>query len=451
MRDCSSSETPPPGAKEHERLRYLDGLRGWAAVSVLIFHSTWELFGHVVPGLAGGRLLLNDGPLAIYVFFVLSGFVLSTQYLSSNNLQRLRATALGRYLRLTIPIAAAALVSFILLKCGAMLNQEASAIVARPDWLGSFYAFSPSFFSYFKFSFYDVYFAYDPAKSYDVFLWTMPIELTGSFLIFAIVALFGTSLRPRLISCAVAIFLCSLIDQSYLTFLYGYLLAILHARIDDKSFTKGVVGNVIGLSLVALVWFYRSGHDDVGTGALLGAGLVLAPVFSPFLRRVLTTTLSKWLGRLSFPLYLVHSAVICSLSSLMIIKLHQLSWSPSAMAAVVVPSTVVASLLTARLFEPIERLAIRSSRRFAELILQGRRYVLRRGPHQVPTADAVFTITRQALTVTRQGLTLTLQALTQTLQAPGSRRTRAQRLRQPDQEATVSPVSPRSTVVQNVW
>ena len=244
---------------------------------------------------------MNDGRLAIYLFFVLSGFVLSTRYLSSNNLEQIRATALGRYIRLTIPIAAASLLSLVLLECGAMLNQQAGPIVARPDWLGSFYAFSPSLLSYLKFSFYDVYFMYESSKSYDVVLWTMPIELAGSFLIFAIVAVFGVSLRLRLLSCAVAILLCWQIDQPYLTFFYGYLIAILHTVIGGKDFTKGATGNVVGLSLVAFVLFYRLAHDGVATCAFLGACLVFAPVCSPFLRRILWSPLSKWLGRVSFP------------------------------------------------------------------------------------------------------------------------------------------------------
>ena len=46
--------------------------------------------------------LFNDGTLAVYRFFVLSGFVLSNPFLSSHDVQRIRSTAWGRYIRLTI-------------------------------------------------------------------------------------------------------------------------------------------------------------------------------------------------------------------------------------------------------------------------------------------------------------------------------------------------------------
>jgi peptidoglycan/LPS O-acetylase OafA/YrhL len=85
--------------------------------------------------------------------------------------------------------------------------------------------------------------------------------------------------------------------------------------------------------LVFFVVAYRFGHNGVRTNAFLGACLVLAPIFSSILRRILSTSVSRWVGRISFPLYLVHSAVICSLSALLIVWLHQLSWSLSSIAA----------------------------------------------------------------------------------------------------------------------
>jgi peptidoglycan/LPS O-acetylase OafA/YrhL len=81
------------------RLKYLDGVRGWAALSVLIFHSSWELFGRVLPRLRTISFpLLNNGPLAVYIFFVLSGFVLSVGYLRTNDLELVRKLALRRYI-----------------------------------------------------------------------------------------------------------------------------------------------------------------------------------------------------------------------------------------------------------------------------------------------------------------------------------------------------------------
>src|SRR5579883_2134196 len=385
-----ATRQPPP------RLDYLDGLRGWAAVSVLIFHSSFELFGHVVPVLGAKRFILNDGPLAVFVFFVLSGFVLSAQFFSTRSIERVRATAAGRYVRLTVPIAASCLISFALLKYGAMFNQKASEIVARPDWLGVFYRFDPSFWSYIKFSFFEVYFPNQHTESYNVFLWPMPVELKGSFLIFSLVALFGSNSPLRIMACAAAIIGYWHEDPLYLGLLYGNLLASLHVLIRDARITNGIGGNLVGLSLVVFVLLYRFDHDGQRTGAFLGACLLLAPMFSPFLRRLLSCPLSLWFGRISFPLYLVHSAVICSFSSFLIVALNDASWSAAAIAELVIPSTIVASLAVAQAFAPIERFAIRGSHQFGAVVVHGLQYLPLRRRTKMERVEAALSFASSA-------------------------------------------------------
>lgn len=44
------------------RLHYLDGLRGWAALAVVVFHATWESFKDYTPGVrTSAPGLVNDG------------------------------------------------------------------------------------------------------------------------------------------------------------------------------------------------------------------------------------------------------------------------------------------------------------------------------------------------------------------------------------------------------
>lgn len=55
-----------PRQADDGRLHYLDGLRGWAALAVVIFHSTWELFGAYTPRIRIRALsLATDGDLAV--------------------------------------------------------------------------------------------------------------------------------------------------------------------------------------------------------------------------------------------------------------------------------------------------------------------------------------------------------------------------------------------------
>ena len=369
------SNAPTSGKSDSRRLHHFDGVRGWAALAVVVFHSTTELFGGVIPFLTTGWLgLFNDGLLAVYIFFVLSGLVLSNQFFAAGNLARIRITALGRYVRLTIPIAAASFLTFILMKSGFLFNHDAAVILHREDWLGWFYQFPASLPSYLRFAFYAVYFDFDSHTAYDVVLWTMPYELIGSFLVFAMVALFGTSRRTRIASCAAAVVLFWKLNPMYLTFVYGYLIADLNTAIAGSAITKGRLGNVIGLVLIAAATAIsiqlRNEPPEVPIYAFAGACVVLAPVFSSWLRALLSCAVSRWLGCISFPLYLTHMAVICTFASSGIVMLDGRSWSPAAIAAAVVPPTVVIALVLAQAFEPVERLAILCAHRFAGLVMR---------------------------------------------------------------------------------
>jgi peptidoglycan/LPS O-acetylase OafA/YrhL len=365
----SGSGVVAPNKRSSGRLAYFDGLRGWAALAVVIFHSTHEVFGVAVPALAHSRQLLNDGALAVPVFFVLSGFVLSRPHLPSPQPDRVRAMAIARYARLTIPIAVASLLSLILLASGAMFNREADQAIQSP-WLGSWLQFSPSLWRCLKFAFFDVYFQFNLSSAYDFVLWTMPIELAGSFLIFALITLFAVGPRLKVLSCVAAVAIFSNLGQIYLTFVFGYLLANLHSLMEGRSIKPGATGNVVGILLVVFAAYYRLDHDGYRSDAAIAACLVLAPVMSPLLQRLLSAPLSTWLGRISFPLYLTHSLVLYSLSSFLIVKLHEISWPPSWIAALVVPTSIAVSLAVAHLFEPVERFAIQTSRRLANFLLE---------------------------------------------------------------------------------
>lgn len=358
------------------RLHYLDGLRGWAALAVVIFHSTWELFKGYLPAVrTSAPGLINDGKLAVYVFFVLSGLVLAHPYLRTRRIETLQTTALRRYVRLTIPIAAASALALGLMWLGWMRNVEANRIVESQDWLGAFYLQAPTLVSWAKFAFYNVFFHYDLHTSYDIVLWTMPFELAGSFVVFGLLALAGASLRARLLWYAAAAVLAVREAPEMLSFICGIALAEIATSRRYLQAADARAGDVAGVALLALafagsVWL-RDRYDPV-----LCAGLallvVLGAMLSARLRALLETPLSQALGRISFPLYLVHTLVICSASSMLILKLADLGWSRAAVVGVVAPATIAASLAAAALFAPVERLAIAASRAFSSLVT-GRR------------------------------------------------------------------------------
>jgi peptidoglycan/LPS O-acetylase OafA/YrhL len=161
------------------RLKFLDGLRGWAAIFVLLYH----VFCYAIPFDDRAAALLQlflpfSGIMAIFIFFVVSGFSLSVDYLDRGDLKSSVRIVAGRYFRLTIPIFLACLVVHLAMIAGAISPGE----IRHPKFQQGL-AFAPTWQHLFYFSWYGVFFDY--RDTYIGPLWTMRYELFGSFIALA--------------------------------------------------------------------------------------------------------------------------------------------------------------------------------------------------------------------------------------------------------------------------
>lgn len=350
------------------RRNYLDGLRGWASLFVLLSHlgpmfllSTFKL--PVTP-------FFMDGQLAVYIFFVLSGYVLSIGYFETGKTSTLKSLAIRRYPRLTIPIIASCSLAFLLIEIGGMHNI-AAGVVAKSPWLESFYAFPASFLSMIKYSAINVYID-SSATSYNAVLWTMQYELFGSILVLGgLYALRGV--RSRCAGYAISIAIVLYLDNPLAAFVFGVILADLSIRSycinSQSSRTKSIATLLLLVGCLTLAMF-RSGFAASPTGLSLIAAMMLASIImSSGLRRAFSSPISLWLGHISFPLYLTHLLVICSVSSWVYLAATEQGYSIAAISTITALSTIVLSILAAMAFAPIESLAIKLSQRLSNMIL----------------------------------------------------------------------------------
>lgn len=88
--------------------------------------------------------------------------------------------------------------------------------------------------------------------------------------------------------------------------------------------------------------FYRP--DDDRYTALLALLLVSAIAFSPILQSLFSGLVSKFLGRISFPLYLIHMIVICSWSSYIFLYLTAYGYGHQTIANFILVTTVILSI-----------------------------------------------------------------------------------------------------------
>lgn len=304
------------------RERYLDGLRGWAALIVVIGHTVlgvlrpkWEPKYH---------LLFTDGTFAVFVFFVLSGYVLSVGFFQSGRRRDVVDLALRRYPRLTIPIFVISAIAFLMMMAGWMRNIPAGMASGSEHWLATFYAFVPRFGDLLHFSFWRVYVDPSAVTSYNSSLWTMPVEMQGSIIVFAVLLAVGRGRVSRLIGHVLFLAATCWLASPFLAMAAGMAIANFvqfdaHRRLKAWRFAP------------ALSWFL-----------LLGAVALAAARRQPMAPVLLT---------------------VCSASMIYAVLL-----SPLFRRALGVV-TVALSLLWAAAFHPIERFGIRAGRRFAEAVV----------------------------------------------------------------------------------
>ena len=328
-----------------ERVRYLDGLRGIAAVAVVLFHFLYFFLPAAIFGSGPGKLgsaeigWLHDsllyglvsGSFAVSVFFVLSGFVLGLPYCLNRERQTLFRSVYRRYPRLALPILATNLLYGLLMATNlisAQLVATASAItgtLSEGNSLGQ----PVHWLELIRFSLWDVF----SHIHYEVnpVLWTMHIEMIGSLLVFGLLLLFGRSAKrwwaygllgliglwryPLFLSFLLGLLLCeayilnrlgwlkSPVIQIPLLLLVFYLAAIPTHPFSfyTQTTTYSWVASLTWLPIENRRWLVL---------VIAAAALIAIILQNQWLQRILQNRLAIFLGRISFSLYLVHMAVV---------------------------------------------------------------------------------------------------------------------------------------------
>ena len=367
------------------RLTSLDGLRGVAALVVMLHH----LYLVATPALTNGGgsapgspywwmsetplKILTAGSEAVLVFFVLSGLVVALPVLRKTRFSWLGFLT-GRMARIYLPVWASLAIGTALIW---LLPRDASA-VTDGSWVDSSNATSATGGTLLGQ-------ASLTLTSYGVnnVLWSLRWELAFSVLLPVFVAVAILVRRHWAIALGVA-FTLSLagaltgVDAlQYLpVFFVGTLMAV---RLDAiREWTRrrvrrpharlwGIALALGSLFLLVAHWLARP-IAPPGTlqGSLLtqlavlgAAGLVLAAIGVPFLRQALESPTSQWLGRVSFSLYLIHVPILATLSFL----LGDDKWWLVALL------TIPLALLAAWAFHRgIERPSHRLARRISEVV-----------------------------------------------------------------------------------
>ncbi|WP_261167138.1 acyltransferase [Microbacterium sp. Marseille-Q6965] len=327
----------PPTAPASRRLRALDGVRGVAALVVVLYHASLIAKPFADDGTA--RLVwetATETPLklgfagteAVQVFFVLSGLVVTLPALRDGF--SWPGYAVSRLLRLYLPVWAAILLALLLV----IVFPREAADVTPDAWIVNANILFP-----------DVELALREATlipaSYDTVnvLWSLRWELLFSILLPVFVAVALLLRRwawPAAVACVLAMVAGRVFDERpfdlealvYLpTFFIGCLIAV---RLPDLQRWAGQrrrpllwLGATVGSALVLIAaWWTRPfvastsdlGHALWGLAGAGAAGLIVVAIASPLAARVLEARVPRWLGDVSFSLYLVHAPILATLA-----------------------------------------------------------------------------------------------------------------------------------------
>lgn len=326
-----------------ERNFEIDGIRGWAAFIVLIFHFFKETFGGYYPVFNHKVFgVFFDGQLMVFIFFILSGDALSISFFRNMSADKTHRIVIARYFRLTFPIITTCFLSYICLKLNLTYNIEASVVVNREDWLGIFLNFNESFMGLLIYSLEGVYMHHDVYRSYNPFLWTMSIEMLGSIIVFLNIFVLGkikVEIRLWVLILQTLFFL--FFSEFLALFIFGMILGYLRSqgifkKIDDLKYNYLFL--LIFILLVFIIMPFEREHIyhyiDLITLKkfthllynFVYAGLIVFLIYSSNrLKSLFSGGVSLFLGEISFPIYIFQFNVLVTLSSWMIIRFNTLN------------------------------------------------------------------------------------------------------------------------------
>lgn len=348
---------------------HLDGLRGFAALLVYWHHhELWvhngertgqegvfengfgyknEYYFATFPGI---RLLFSGGHLAVSIFFVLSGYVLSIKPLrliEGHDMiglaDHLGSALFRRWLRLYIPVAVTTVVYATTWHLFG--GMWVDGITPKSDW------FSEMWFLYCEFK--NLSFLFKdgglPWLTHNVHLWSIPIEFKGSMIIFvSLLASSRCSLKARLCSQVALIgYFMYIADGWYCAMFVG---GMLLSHLDLLAATNNLPMFIRRLEpLQSIIWYhmlvagiYLGGVPSENTNIdqlaqtrgwyflsflkpqavfdykwfyLFWAAVFLVASVSKirWIRNFFETRMCQYLGRVSFALYLVHGPILATL------------------------------------------------------------------------------------------------------------------------------------------
>ena len=371
--------------KPLRRTAYLDGLRGFAALLVYWHHH--QLWAHDARGqnpilenafgyenkyyfacFHGIRTFFTGGHFAVSVFFVISGYALSTKPMSlvqtGDHLKlgdNLASALFRRWLRLYIPLICTTFLYMTSWHAFGIWAAAAEPQSTYSDEVWKWYNEFKNFSFIFRLG-------GEPWFTYNFHLWSIPVEFKGSIVVYTSLLAFSRCTRNARLWCQLGLvfYFMFVADGWYCAmFVTGMLLCDLDLLATNNnlpsffykldSFKELIFCNLFVVAVylggvpssnldVAVLraspgWYYLSllkpqaVFDYKWFYLFVSATLLVSSVSHlPWLKAFFELRFNQYLGRICFALYLVHGPVIWTLGD----RIYSaVGWSKESRAAVI--------------------------------------------------------------------------------------------------------------------
>ncbi|MEW0895357.1 acyltransferase [Acinetobacter baumannii] len=312
-----------------DKVNSAESLRGLACLAVVFSHLLGTFFPQLhnfyessLPKYEIADSIYNSpfaffysGTGAVFVFFVLSGYILTLVSLKGENkLTRFKVSIVKRYPRLALPATFSCLLMYFALQIDVDMSKVS-------EWTQTLKLENPSFFSALYGGAISAFFG--GGSKFNPALWTMRIELIGSFFIYTLCVLQDKKklkLMVLLLILGFISFTSLLTMLGFISFLIGHYLYFFKSRIPEpfiiSLFVFGLYlcGAHNTSSSYKLFSYFLSDKTYTFLNFSGGVFIVFAVLNSCLINKMLDKPIFISLGKMSFTIYVIHFTLIYLIS-----------------------------------------------------------------------------------------------------------------------------------------
>lgn len=341
---------------EQKRILWIDGLRGIACILIVLHHFILGYYPAAYLGsdgvshmTSGADTAFAQSPLGFFVngdvwvtvFCVVSGFVIANQVWRMTDGRQYSKALLKRYPRLVLPVFAVSVIIYLMLQLGLFWNLQTSYITGS-EWLSSYYQDKTDLRVLITDSL--IYnWLIGHRLVYSNAFWMLKDLFAGSYVAY-ILAYIGKDAKRRMLWVYLFVFIIFFPINTHQTdFVIGVLTAFLYGQFGKYFRSHQKIFVPIGLLLILIGFFlggYPTGMVPTNGYRYLAAMEGMLPrdvyyhrlaVFSLFfgicmisgLQKALGTAPCRFLGKISYAVYLIHIPVLFSVTAWIFMQLYQ--------------------------------------------------------------------------------------------------------------------------------